>query len=127
MQVRWASLLLLLAVAGCTWLTGSQKYSVYFQALSAQLDQQGLETIHAAAKFARAHPFQPVEVDGVSAPTDPKRDAGRLAAQRAEAVRQVLVSEGIDEQRIKTTADGIVDLKNLPSVAVRRVDISVGD
>jgi outer membrane protein OmpA-like peptidoglycan-associated protein len=126
MQVRLTSVLLLTALGGCSWLTDSQKYSVYFQPYSAVLDRQAQDTVHSASDFARSHPLQLVTVDGYSAPPDPKRDVDGLSAQRAEAVKQVLISDGVGVQRITTAANGITDPKTLPDVAVRRVDISVG-
>jgi outer membrane protein OmpA-like peptidoglycan-associated protein len=106
--------------------TGSQKFSAYFQPYTAEPDAQALETIHAASSFAKAHPLQPVVVDGFSAPPDPKLDVDGLSARRAEMVKQVLLRGGVPEDRITTSANGVIDPKNLPSVAVRRVDISVG-
>jgi outer membrane protein OmpA-like peptidoglycan-associated protein len=126
MRVRWESVLLLAALGGCSWLTDSQKYSVYFQPYSAELDPPALETVHAAAGFARDHPLQLVAVDGFSAPPDPKLDVAGLSARRAEVVKQVLVSDGVRPERITIAANGITDPKELPTVAVRRVDISVG-
>ncbi len=113
-------------VAGCSWLTDSRKFSVYFQAYSADLDHQAHESILAAAQFAKAHPLQPVTVEGFSAPPDPDRDVPGLSAQRAEAVKQALIADGVGSERITTSASGIADPKTLPSVAVRRVDVSVG-
>jgi outer membrane protein OmpA-like peptidoglycan-associated protein len=126
MRVRWTIILLVGGLGGCSWLTGSQKFSVYFDPYSAKLDQQSRDTIDAAAKFARAHPMQPIAVDGFSALADPKRDADGLSAQRAEAVKQALISDGIFPNRITAAASGVTDPKSLPSVAVRRVDIAVG-
>jgi outer membrane protein OmpA-like peptidoglycan-associated protein len=126
MRLRWMTIVLLVAVGGCSWLSDSRKYSVYFEPYSADLNQQGHETITAVADFARSHPLQPVAIDGFSAPADPKRDIDGLSAQRADAVKQALIGGGIDAHRISVTANGTVDPKALPSVAVRRVDIAVG-
>jgi OOP family OmpA-OmpF porin len=126
MRVRRTTILLLVVLGGCSWLSDSRKYSVYFEPYSAALDQQGRETIDAVASFARSHPLQPIAVDGFAAPPDPKRDVDGLSAQRAEAVKQALVSEGVSPGRITTVANGVIDPKSLPSVAVRRVDIGVG-
>jgi outer membrane protein OmpA-like peptidoglycan-associated protein len=120
------TVLLLAAVGGCAWLTGSQNYSVYFQPYSAELDPQAHATIHAAADFASSHKLQPIALNGFSAPPDPNQDIEGLSAQRAEAVKQALVAEGISPLRITTAANGIVDPKALPNLAVRRVDITVG-
>jgi outer membrane protein OmpA-like peptidoglycan-associated protein len=126
MRLRWMAILLLAAVGGCSWLSDSRKYSVYFEPYSADLNQQGHETITAVADFARSHPLQPVAIDGFSAPADPKRDIDGLSAQRADAVKQALVDGGVSSSRITVTANGTVDPKTLPSVGVRRVDIAVG-
>lgn len=126
MRVRWMTILLLVVLGGCSWLSGSQKYSVYFEPYSTELDQQARQTIDDAAKFAQAHPMQPVAVDGFAAQPDPKRDVDGLSVQRAEAVKQALVSDGVFPARITTAANGVVDPKGMPSVAVRRVDIGVG-
>jgi outer membrane protein OmpA-like peptidoglycan-associated protein len=125
-MVRWGSILLLTALVGCSWLTDSRKFSVYFEPYSAELDDQARDTIHSAAKFAQAHPFQPVALDGFSAPPDPKLDVAGLSAQRAEIVKQALLSDGVGAGRITTVANGITDPNMLPPVAVRRVDINVG-
>jgi outer membrane protein OmpA-like peptidoglycan-associated protein len=126
MRVRWMTVLLLAALGGCSWLSDSRQFSVYFEAHSAKFDKQSRETIDAAAKFAQAHPMQPIKVDGLAAPADAKGDIDGLSAQRADAVRQALVDDGIYPVRITTAASGVADPKSLPSVAVRRVDIRVG-
>jgi outer membrane protein OmpA-like peptidoglycan-associated protein len=126
MRFRWVPVLLLVALAGCSWLKDNRTFSVYFEPYSAALDQQALETIHAAAVFAKNHPLQSVAVAGFSAPPDPKLDVGGLSEQRAEIVKQVMVDDGVGRSRITTVANGIVDPQALPSVAVRRVDISIG-
>jgi outer membrane protein OmpA-like peptidoglycan-associated protein len=126
MRAHRTAVVLLAVLGGCSSLSGSQKYSVYFEPYSAELDRQGHETIDAAAKFAQAHPLQPVEVDGFAAPPDPQRDVDGLSAQRAAAVKRALVSDGVSAERITTVANGITDPKSLPTVAVRRVDIGVG-
>ena len=126
MQVRWLPTLLLAAIGGCGMLSDSQQYSVYFPAYSAELDSQARATIHAAADFASLHPFQPIAINGFSAPPDPNQDVEGLSAQRATVVKQALVNEGVSARRISTTANGIIDPKPLPTLSVRRVDISVG-
>jgi outer membrane protein OmpA-like peptidoglycan-associated protein len=126
MRFRWMTVLLLSALAGCTGSGDEQAYSVYFQPYSADPDPAARETIHAAADFARSHRTLPVVVVGYSAPPDPGRDVDGLSAQRAEGVKRVLVAEGVEPNRISTTAHGVIDPKNLPTVAERRVDIAVG-
>jgi outer membrane protein OmpA-like peptidoglycan-associated protein len=126
MPFRSALVVLLAVLGGCARSTDAQRYSVYFQPYSAQVDPHSTETIHQAALFAQAHPSQPVAIDGFSAPPDPKLDVKGLSAQRAEIVKQALINEGVGPQRITTEANGITDPQALPTVAVRRVDISIG-
>ena len=126
MRLRFMTVLLVTALGGCSLLSPSRQFSVYFESYSAVPNQQAHDTIAAAAAYAQAHSMLPVVIDGYSAPPDPGKDVDGLSAQRADAVKQGLVSDGVAPIRITTTANGIVDLKNLPSVAVRRVDIQVG-
>ncbi len=127
MRVRWTSFLLLAALGACSSSTEARKFSVYFQPYSADLDQQARETVDSAAVFARDHPLQPIAIAGFSAPPDPKLDVDGLSAKRADTVKQALLSDGVGSQRITTAANGITDPQTLPTVAVRRVDISIGN
>jgi len=124
MRIRLKPFLLFVALGACSWLSNPQEFSVYFEPYSSELDPQARQTIQDAASFARAHGWLPVEIAGFAAPPDPKRDVDGLSAQRAEVVKQLLVNDGVGPNRITTVAYGITDPKNLPSVAVRRVDIT---
>jgi outer membrane protein OmpA-like peptidoglycan-associated protein len=126
MRLEWMTLLMLTTLGGCGLLGNDGKYSVYFEPYSAALDGSAGDTIHDAAAFAQAHPARPVVVTGYSAPPDPKQDVEGLSDQRAEAVKQGLIADGIRPNRIVTVGRGVTDPQNLPTVAVRRVDISVG-
>jgi len=126
MSLRSLPFLCLFALGGCAWFSDSQTFSVYFEPYSSDLDQQAQATIRSAASFARSHPLQMVSVAGFSAPPDPKRDVDGLSAKRADVVKQALVDDGLAEQRVMTVANGITDPKSLPTLAVRRVDISIG-
>jgi outer membrane protein OmpA-like peptidoglycan-associated protein len=126
MRFCCAAMLVIAAVGGCSPIPGTQKFSVFFEPYSAALDPQARDTIHSAADFASANPALPVAVAGFAAPPDPKLDVDGLSAQRAAAVKQLLIGNGIKPDRITTVANGITDPKNLPNISVRRVDISVG-
>ena len=129
MRDRIAVCVLIAAIGGCSDLFGmhdKQNFSVFFQPYSADLDQQAQETIRTAAGFAKDHATQPVELVGFSAPPDPGKDVPDLSAKRAVLVRQALVNAGVGPDRITTTANGITDPEQLPTLSVRRVDISVG-
>ena len=126
MRLRWMTILLLAALPACSPQADGQRYSVYFQPYSADLDQQALETVHAAADFAQGHRGLPIAVVGYAAPPDPDRDVPGLSAHRADAVAQVLAASGVEANRVTTSGNGIIDPKTLPTVSVRRVDITVG-
>jgi len=126
MRFCCAAMLVIAAIGGCTPTSGPRNFSVFFEPYSAALDPQARDTIHSAADFASANPGLPVAVAGFSAPPDPKLDVDGLSAQRAAAVRTLLISSGIRPDRITTVANGITDPRTLPNVSVRRVDINVG-
>jgi outer membrane protein OmpA-like peptidoglycan-associated protein len=126
MRFCCAALLAVVAIGGCTRTPVSQKFSVYFEPYSATLDPLARDTIRSAADFASANPVLPVAVAGFAAPPDPKLDVDGLSAQRAAAVKQLLISNGVRPDRISTVANGITDPKDLPTVSVRRVDVSIG-
>ncbi len=127
MRFGWIPIVLLLTVpGGCSRFSDAERFSVYFEPYSTSLDPRALQTIQVAGRFAQSHPWLPVAVVGYAAPPDPGRDVDGLSAQRAEVVKQVLVNDGLSPARITTTANGITDPKNSPTVAVRRVDIDVG-
>lgn len=126
MRLRWMIIWVFAALGGCSWLTGEQSYSVYFQPYSSDPDQQARKTIRDAADFAQDHPLESVVVTGFAAPADPKLDIPGLSLQRAESVKKLLIEDGVLESHIETVSNGVTDPKTLPSVAVRRVDISVG-
>ena len=79
-----------------------------------------------AASFAHDHPLQPITVAGFAAPPDPSKDVDGLSAQRAEAVKQALITDGVGSGRISIEANGITDPEGKPNLAVRRVDINIG-
>jgi outer membrane protein OmpA-like peptidoglycan-associated protein len=125
MRFLLVPLLLAAALGGCSS-SEAQRFSVYFEPYSAKLDLHGLETIQTAGHFAQGHPGMPVAVVGYAAPPDPLHDVEGLSAQRAEVVKQVLLTDGLNPTRITIIANGVTDPKTLPMVAVRRVDIDVG-
>ncbi|MFO1028612.1 MAG: OmpA family protein [Acetobacteraceae bacterium] len=129
MRKRFAALVLVATVSACARLSGppTSSFSVFFPPYSAELDQDAQTAIHNAAAFAKSRPSEPVILIGYSAPPDPGKDVPGLSEQRAQAVKAVLVSDGINPNRISAIAKGITDPKaNMPELSVRRVDISVG-
>jgi len=128
MRQRFIPLLLLAALGGCASLFGerTRSYSVFFQPYSSVMDDHAQEAVRDAASFAQSHPLQPVALAGYSAPPDPGKDIDGLSAQRAEVVKQALISDGVSPGRISVEANGITDPQGKPNLAVRRVDINVG-
>jgi len=126
MRFRYKTIVLIASLGGCSQHSDPARYSVYFQSYSVDVDQQARETIQTAANFARTHSGLPVEVAGFAAQPDPKQDVDGLSVQRAEVVKQLLVHDGIEPNRITMAANGMTDPKPLPRLAVRRVDISFG-
>jgi len=130
MRRRLACLLLLTLPAACAQMSGGPStatFPVFFAPYSADLDQPALDGVHAAAAFAKANARQPIILIGYAAPPDPGKDVPGLSDKRAEAVKAALVSDGLNPNRISTVAQGTTAPKdNMPSVSVRRVDISVG-
>jgi outer membrane protein OmpA-like peptidoglycan-associated protein len=126
MRLRRTAISLLVVLGGCSWLSDSRNFSIYFENDSSTLNPQSQQTVGTAADFARNHPLQPIAVEGYAGPAFPGRDIVGLSAQRAEIVRQALVNAGVSPNRITTAANGVIDPKTLPNVAVRRVDIDIG-
>ena len=126
MRPGTAAIIALAALAGCSSGPDKQTFSVFFNPYSSSVDQQAQDSIQSAAAFAQAHPASPILLTGYSAPADPKLDVDGLSAQRAVVVTQALVSDGINPDRVSMHAAGVTDPKEMPSVAVRRVDIRVG-
>jgi outer membrane protein OmpA-like peptidoglycan-associated protein len=124
MRMRLAALLAMTALGGCSLFFGEQDYSIFFEPYSSKLDSQAMTTVRSASRYAMGHARARVLVTGYSAPADPALKVDGLSAQRADAVKQALVSDGVDPDRITTEANGVTDPKTLPSLAVRRVDIS---
>jgi outer membrane protein OmpA-like peptidoglycan-associated protein len=126
MRLRLALCATVLLLGGCSMFGSKPHYSVYFRPYSADLDAQATSTIQTAADYATAHRTQAVFVTGYAAPPDPGKDVDGLSAQRADAVTKALTADGVNPNRIVTTARGTTDPGELPSVSVRRVDIRFG-
>lgn len=128
MRYRLATLFLITALGACANLFGehTRQYSIFFQPYSSDLDDHARAAITDAASFAHDHPLQPIRLAGYSAPPDPSKDVDGLSAKRAEVVKQALITDGISPARISIEANGITDPEGKPNLAVRRVDISVG-
>ena len=79
-----------------------------------------------AASGAGTRPGFAAAAAALAAPVPTKQDLDALSAERADAVKHLLVEDGIAANRIVVEANGAIDPKPLPSLSVRRVDISFG-
>ncbi len=128
---RVAALGMILAMAGCAELhLGSpagqgQKFVIFFQPWSANIDDQGQAAVKAAADSAKYHSTVPVTVAGFASPIGTTQANADLAKTRAQVVSDALVSNGVSADRIKRKALGEVDY-TLDPIESRRVEISVG-
>jgi cytochrome c oxidase subunit 2 len=126
-----AALGLILAMAGCAELHlgtpagQGQKYVIFFQPWSANLDDQGQAAVKAAAASALDHSTVAVTVAGYASPIGSTQANADLAKTRAQVVADALVSNGVPANRIKRKALGETDY-TLDPIESRRVEISVG-
>jgi outer membrane protein OmpA-like peptidoglycan-associated protein len=128
---RLAALGAILMVAGCAIAHGptpaanGQKYVIFFQPFSANLDDPALGALKAAAESALAHPTAPVTVAGFASTIGSAQANAALSQTRAQVVSDGLVSDGVPAGRIRRKALGEVDY-TLDPIEGRRVEISVG-
>jgi membrane fusion protein (multidrug efflux system) len=128
--MRWLILVLLL-LAGCSleplsWRgPHTPRYAVYFSPDSAVLDDAAGKAIAAAAALAKKTPGSPITVGGFADPYGNRQANKDLAAQRAQAVADGLVADGVDAGRIHKVAVGVVDF-SLDAIESRRVEITLG-
>jgi outer membrane protein OmpA-like peptidoglycan-associated protein len=122
--LRLIPLLLLLAVSGCALFGSSPKYLVFFQERSTQLDSAAQGVIGQAAARASSRPAAKVEVLGYTdSAGSPSADV-ILSQQRAQAVADALVANGVAPARLIRSGQGQSDAE--PGVASRRVEIVIG-
>jgi outer membrane protein OmpA-like peptidoglycan-associated protein len=94
---------------------------VFFDNLSTSIDGAGAGIVNEVAMDARAHPERMIIVQGFADPTVvPTYQA--LSAQRAKAVSDMLVSQGVPASHIIIRPRGAS--KADPGIESRRVDVS---
>jgi outer membrane protein OmpA-like peptidoglycan-associated protein len=122
------ALSLLTSLGACATPGGTaapQKFVVYFQEWSANLDDAAKTTITQAAGYATQHPTQSVTVAGFAAPDGSVQANVDLSRTRAQVVVDQLKQDGVDGGRIHLAARGPTEIA-LSSIEGRRVEIDVG-
>jgi len=116
---------LLMLLSGCALFgPGTARYAVFFPERSAQLDAAAQGVIAQAAGRARDDPDARVRVVGYTdSAGSPQADVA-LSRQRAQAVADALVADGVAASRLVRTGRG--QTGEDPDVASRRVEVSVG-
>jgi outer membrane protein OmpA-like peptidoglycan-associated protein len=102
---------------------------VFFQPLSATLDQPSLTTISSVAKAAAQNPDKPVFVTGAADSVGTNEANDTLATARAQAVEAALVADGIPASRIHTRSIGVATspaAPGMPAQSARRALIQIG-
>jgi outer membrane protein OmpA-like peptidoglycan-associated protein len=116
--------LLLLAAAGCMKapLDAPPRSVVFFDNFSTTVDGNGQGVITEVAKDALAHPERMVLVQGFADTVAAPNAYQTLSAQRAKAVADMLVAQGVPPGHIVTRPRGATQAD--PGIESRRVDVS---
>lgn len=124
---RLLDVTLLLALSSCAMSGGGgnapPKYVVFFTERSASLEPAAVDVIAQVAAAAKTSPSQGVLVRGYTDSAGSLPDDVKLSQQRARAVADGLVADGVNASRI--TQQGRGQTGNDPGVESRRVEISL--
>ena len=127
---RLLAVTLLLALSSCAMTRGGgggppPGFVVFFTERSAALEPAAVDVVAQAAAAAKASPGQGVLVRGYTDSAGSKPDDVTLSQQRARAVADGLVADGVAAARITTQGRG--QTGNDPGVESRRVEISLSN
>ena len=118
----------LLGAAGCmarTPVDAPPRSVVFFNAFSADLDDQANQVMNAVASDAMTNPNRTVLVRGYADSSVGSPSANRTLSQlRSQVVSDALVGHGVNKQRIVIRPRGPTDTD--PGIESRRVEISFG-
>ena len=124
---RLLTMTFLLALCSCVRTSGSggppPAYVVFFTERSSALEPAAVDVIAQAAATAKATPDRAVLVRGYTDSVGSKPDDVVLSQQRARAVANGLVADGVSAARI--TQQGRGQTGTDPGVESRRVEISL--
>ncbi|MGQ0586661.1 MAG: OmpA family protein [Gammaproteobacteria bacterium] len=97
---------------GCVVPTDIVLRGAYFGSGSASLTARGYELLHSVAAALKADPEMRLEIEGHTDSTGPADKNMQLSQQRADVVREVLVSLGVDSRRLVAKGYGETRLLN---------------
>jgi outer membrane protein OmpA-like peptidoglycan-associated protein len=117
---------LLLGLGACNLAPPGQRFLVFFQEFSAQVDDPGKATITGAADYAKQNPLMAVHVVGFADPTGVPQANVELSHLRAQVVSDAMVAAGVPVGRITVEAAGPTKFE-LAAQESRRVVVSVGN
>lgn len=128
MRRRLATLAAVCALSLAAWPVLAQKperFIVFFEVWSAQIDPAGQEVVKAAIAHAIANPSLPIEVVGFADPAGGREANLYLSLVRAQRIFDELIAAGIAPDRASRIGEGSVSFVGSPQEA-RRVEILVG-
>jgi len=120
---RQARLVLLLSILSACGLFGGPRYVVFFEERSAQLDGPAQRVVAQIATRAKDDPSATVEVAGFTdSAGSPPADV-LLSTQRAQAVADALVANGVAASRLVRHGRG--QTGENPGLQSRRVEVTI--
>jgi outer membrane protein OmpA-like peptidoglycan-associated protein len=114
----------LLPTACAFFAPSSPPYMVYFTERSVRLDAKAQDVVALAARRAGEAPASQVKVIGYTDSAGSPAADVQLSRQRAQAVTDVLVADGVPATRIVRVGAG--QTNEDPGIASRRVEITIG-
>ena len=127
-MLRLASLLLFCCIITGAQAAGpsAQTFVVYFSEWSAAMDDSAQAIVTHAADYAKEHPRAAVAVNGFASTIGSRKANDLLADLRAQVVVDQLVTDGIQENRIRQRGHGPKQYALTPQES-RRVEVSITD
>jgi outer membrane protein OmpA-like peptidoglycan-associated protein len=117
----------LLTLGACAMQTPpDHTFAVFFTNDSAALDVPAQSVVLRAATASKQFPFLPVYVAGYADKAGSPAVSIAMSKARADAVADLLISDGVPAERIKRTAVGTPP-NSQPGIESRRVEIDLGD
>jgi outer membrane protein OmpA-like peptidoglycan-associated protein len=101
------------------------KAIVYFNVDESTLPASGVESLSAVVDYLKANPAATATVSGYHDPTGDLAANAALAKSRADAVRESLVTSGVEESRIEMHKPVVTEGTGTEEQA-RRVEVTTG-